>query len=101
MNNTNKKTKKDNRGGVRIPGPGKSLGAPKKVKGPVRPQPYLDTDTVIALSKLGNGNLSAGIRKSRKIAERLPSKVIAAIVPINDLKDPGAIDKILDEVLGE
>lgn len=78
--------------------PGKA-GSKRRLAGGRKVGPYLDDGTIADLTKLGNGTLSSGIRKARKIANRLPPKAIAALVKINDLEDPDNLDKVLDEIM--
>ena len=54
-------TKKDNRGGVRVPGPGKKLGAPKQLKDGTTIKLYLDAETLEALARI-HPNRSKAVR---------------------------------------
>lgn len=78
--------------------PGKA-GSKRRLTGGHKVGPYLDDGTIVDLTKLGNGTLSSGIRKARKIVNRLPPKAIAAIVKIDDLHDPDTLDMVLDEIM--
>lgn len=44
------------------------VGAPKKMRGGKRTQVYLDDESLAIAAKLGNGNVSDGIRKALKQA---------------------------------
>ncbi|HLO29186.1 MAG TPA: hypothetical protein VK249_08630 [Anaerolineales bacterium] len=56
------KPKKDNRGGVRVPGPGKKLGAPRQMRDGAAIKLYLDAATLQALDRIYPGNRSKAIR---------------------------------------
>lgn len=59
---TKEKKRKDPRGGVRVPGPGKKLGAPKVLKDYITIRISLDTPTMNVLDNICPGNRSKAIR---------------------------------------
>ncbi|WP_297500534.1 hypothetical protein [Ferrovum sp.] len=55
----------------RASGPGQA-GRPSKMEGGKRVQVYLDTESIAVASRLGEGNISEGIRKALKGLRALP-----------------------------
>jgi hypothetical protein len=69
MSETKAPYKVERRGGVRIPGPGKSIGRPREVIDPITVSVYLDRPTKTVLDTIST-NQSEAIRKMAEFWEK-------------------------------